>query len=1312
MRNYLATITLNKDYSGTAVDSSELSDLENWYGFIGTTNVVQSPTSFYYEIIAGTESSIVSNALNYPFGIGSEFGLDFKISFDVLIHSGGSTDMIHSFQLVVNGQPMSGFNIYTSPYSAPYSENVTPHHVEFEFNTSSFAIGEVRINVLRANNSIFSADYTFTNMLIEAINNDTDFDTGDSLLVYYNDVTDGIEVDHQHALTLISDISEGPDLGVLLDSQFFYCLLTGVDPNIKISYYAFCLGDGRNEFWSTNLNPSFPYFEKKIILSSPYCVPAIVCDIQYTASVIILQYPSSPYAQDGSFRVFASSRYVNDDNPIKYSLQSPAEATYQSLEETNEGIFENVGVGDYIIYAYDRYNCVTPYYFTFTVDLSGYDTLYRQEFKDIQSLVLGRLDIKKRGYSGNVNDEISDGAEPLVLSKLSGDVNNKFEAVRQTNAVISLISDTNFKFIGLFSQTDRLFMSVYEKPVGTEVWRGFVTPSIFSEPYKSTPYPVSITATDGLSLLNDEDFLDEGGNTIVGRKTIIDILVICLKKTGLILGIKSSVNKYAYGFATGVNDDPLDQTYVDVSCFYDDDETPVKCDEVLTELLTPFGAEIIQSDGWWNVVEIEGKTQSYAYRTFTSEGEKVVGGNGTFDPIISIVSPNTPGILFKDQDANLEIIPAYGKITIIHELKLKTSLLGRSLDKQWQPSLIYTTVGYVTYFDESVDDIKVIENGKIVSGAKTSKFKGLSVNNLDAAFGQKVLLLSNTAVFTTQKDSLKISFDYQHLLSQAYNDVDEGDPIVSVKVVDPKWVKLKWTLYLDVGLTTYKYSERIGWNTLSNDFYIRNEILIDKFEREFKGFDRTIVLPEFTSPQLVGIRLLFEFNGGYSEDFSSLSELAAIPTGVLPLDTKVKGRISGVYSYFYLRLADGATIDDGERNGIHDNPGLNPLPIDADHPYLRVVPNDYADPGNIVIWQEDYDEGLVIPVERIDLKKVIVTMLPNKKDPITSETITAVINTDFKEKKEFSLFLADHPVSLIHKEIYNNWFSDAAGLPTKGWKRSEFVESTSIQQVLMKQIVNQYTNPSWKISGSFVDTNNSWGFLNTIKSTIPPFVVSVPDPEFDFGFDDPTNYWQNFGPTGTNWIHKGVVELTDSDNSKYLVTTDDVDIPAGTRISVAFKFTRTGTTGSNPRVDQFVIVLFRSGIVLQEVLGLDALSYDDDFEKTVKFNTISDSDNIGFYIKNVYGEGDANYEVDYFRLSGQTVVRYFGINSLNKNDRHNDRNAELYQLIPAKLSTDPEYDDSGNGDTDPGNGSGGNEGGNFSGDYNNDYSGDFDNVLA
>jgi|SRR6478609_2945239 len=1315
MEHLISAITLAKNYALPAVDDSDFSDLTNW------TSVNEDSKASNLIVFTG---GVQMTSPAFSPKIDVSYGNNFALTFDLTLTG---TDDTATFRIqVYNGVSLISDQFVLAPEGAStitYNFNAGGYTFDRAFITSTFVLDAVWE---LSNMSLTSTDSSEFAL----------FNTGDRIISYWDDVAVAIKVyreDNPGATTTL--ITSGPDLGTMLESQFsnwhrIENPAARINTNILISNFAFCSGNDKNEFRSTLANASFPYWTVFIEENSPYCVlnpdpddPPIVCDIHFDEPYEILAYPSSPYSLNGGFRVHAVSSHATTENPVKYSTLSPTNFGYYGRATNETGIFNNtdegynnyIGVGVHDIYAYDVYNCVAFIRVIMTVDPSFYGTLYRQEFKDIQNLVTSRMDIKQSQYTGTVNDEISDGDAPVTLNKVAGDINNKFQVIRGTNAQISLISTSDLRYIGMFSQNDRKFMPVFQKPVGTEVWRGFVTPSIYSEPYISKPYPVNLNAVDGLDTLSNYTFQDDSGNNFTGRMSLISIIMICLNKLNMNLGVRSSVNKYATGFDTGANDDPLDQTYFNVDSFYDEDGEPLNCDEVLEAILKPFGAEIIQCLGWFNIVEVDNKTQAYNYRTFTKDGVKIVGGNGTFDPIVSIVSPNAGnGILFADQDANLDILPAYGTITINHQLKIRNSLFSRSLDILWQAN-IYHTTGHISFFDEDIDDKQIVSDGKIITVPRKNKFKGISVIDNDNNFGHYVTISSNTFQFTTQNDSLKISFDYQYLLSQAYTDVDEFDPIVPAKTVDPKWIKLKWTLFLDVGSTTYKYSERIGWNTFTSGFYVQNEILVTQFEREFKSFDRTIELPSFTSEQLVGVRLTFQVDTSYSEDFATLAQLTAIPTGVLPLGVKVKGRISGVFRYFFLRLATGDTIDDGERNYIHDNPGNNPLPTDTDTPQLRVVPDDYADPNNVVIWEEEINEGLIIPVDRFDLKRVIASVLPNKKAPIQSETITLVNDANFKEKLDYPIIAGDHPTSIIQKEIYTNWFSDSDGNPTSGWSRSGFSETTTVQQILMKGLSNQYSIPTWKISGSFLDLVQT-NFLSVIKSTTVPADIAVLDSEFS-DTDTPSQKWNNYG-IGSDWVGNATPKpqvdfISVSQDSKYYVQLNPVEIKSGTRINVDIYLVRINTDTDFPRLDRLVIVLLNSGVVVQKVTAVDGMSYDADFTKSIKFNTIADSDNIGFFIENIDGiSGTASYYLDYFILKGLTVIRYFGSNSLSINDRHNNLSAELFQLIPAISSSDPDVDDTGGGSTDPGDGNPGNGGGSYSGDYNNDYSSDFETILT
>src|SRR5690606_4662010 len=248
-----------------------------------------------------------------------------------------------------------------------------------------------------------------------------------------------------------------------------------------------------------------------------------------------------------------------------------------------------------------------------------------------------RIRIYEREYIGSVVEKTFAGVVPFNLFKpKKGDLNDKFHPIHPTNATLTMMSTEDYEWLPLYTYDDKKFRVDYEVDTGGGfelVWSGFHVPSVYVEPFVAAPYPVSLTFTDNLEILNAEPFTDEDGNQIDGEQKIIKVISFILKKTGLALPIRSGINIYETNHNTTASDDPLDQTYVDTACYRRDGE-PFTCAEVLEALLRPFGARILQASGQWVIEEIDRATASYAYRVFDFNGD--YSSNGTFDPIKDI----------------------------------------------------------------------------------------------------------------------------------------------------------------------------------------------------------------------------------------------------------------------------------------------------------------------------------------------------------------------------------------------------------------------------------------------------------------------------------------------------------------------------------------------------------------------------------------------------------------------------------------------------------------------------------------------------
>lgn len=120
------------------------------------------------------------------------------------------------------------------------------------------------------------------------------------------------------------------------------------------------------------------------------------------------------------------------------------------------------------------------------------------------------------------------------------------------------------------------------------IWKGYVTPEIYSEPYIAPPYDVRVYANDGLGELKLYDWEP------VGRKSIADTLYLLLEATGFDDGIKAVCSiSPAGGTAPDFFDDVfIDLDYMAGRSYYD----------VLQEILESIDADILRSGPSWVII--------------------------------------------------------------------------------------------------------------------------------------------------------------------------------------------------------------------------------------------------------------------------------------------------------------------------------------------------------------------------------------------------------------------------------------------------------------------------------------------------------------------------------------------------------------------------------------------------------------------------------------------------------------------------------------------------------------------------------------
>ena len=244
------------------------------------------------------------------------------------------------------------------------------------------------------------------------------------------------------------------------------------------------------------------------------------------------------------------------------------------------------------------------------------------------------LEIWVEGYSGSAS-EISIGAGGPVIT-YGTDEQDRFSPILSSKLELPfMVTNTtqdafiknireNFNeqdvYIHLYRESSSGYSSV------APLWSGFVLMDLSASPDLYYPYPVTLTAVDGLSLLKEIDFSKSG---TAGSYTDADMyssngrftfwLKEILLKSGASTTTEGSTQDYK--FTTAINwfnsvmptitqsTDPFFQTKCNTKMFFskdaDENFTVVNCYDVLKNLLKHWGARIIYWKHVFYIVQIQ-----------------------------------------------------------------------------------------------------------------------------------------------------------------------------------------------------------------------------------------------------------------------------------------------------------------------------------------------------------------------------------------------------------------------------------------------------------------------------------------------------------------------------------------------------------------------------------------------------------------------------------------------------------------------------------------------------------------------------------
>jgi hypothetical protein len=192
-------------------------------------------------------------------------------------------------------------------------------------------------------------------------------------------------------------------------------------------------------------------------------------------------------------------------------------------------------------------------------------------------------------------EKTEQGSPKLIYNGADVKFHNLITSEIQFNMLVPIQDEAYF--FHLFTGDETRFKVVVEtRDENNQVelfWQGFLLPEQFSEPYEHSGFFVDFVASDGVARLKrkylDFSFYEE-------KKSVIQILIACLNKTGLFLDLWFAPAFQQLFFELNYTDLIIDTTV------YDDEGKKKNAYDILTDLLVSIGCKLFQCKGRWVVL--------------------------------------------------------------------------------------------------------------------------------------------------------------------------------------------------------------------------------------------------------------------------------------------------------------------------------------------------------------------------------------------------------------------------------------------------------------------------------------------------------------------------------------------------------------------------------------------------------------------------------------------------------------------------------------------------------------------------------------
>jgi hypothetical protein len=853
----------------------------------------------------------------------------------------------------------------------------------------------------------------------------TTYSTGDTLYMYWNDVTKDVEVSQ----TGVGIITDGDDFTEGA-TEWYWAEQTSpsiIDGSsiITFQYYTY-----------------FPYVQWLTELAPPELTSPTAGEVNdLEISINLITPATGEVTADGSFIVTG----IGTNTPFLYSLTNFVGDAGQS-SSTFSGLIPgtyNVTAKDSLGYKSETVPVVVTY------DASVY--AIRWWFKEkTKGGTIFLTDILERDWGGASTEIVGKSPFTLGLKGESGDI--YMNGIIPSTGNIQLVSTTVDQFADISLGDDYKYL-VKRYKVSTLQWQGYVLPRSYSKEIKSLPYITSLTATDGLADLKSLDFHTEQDwlfsfkTSIRGRITQLDAFRICLSKLKINQGFRIACNIFDTTHTTS-NNSPINQTQINSNVYTEvssktrvidgvleavEEPSYTTCHDVLTDILTIYKAIMVSWDGYWYIIDQEELLNTTInYTEYSSIGAYV--GTGSLTPQISFNTAQSTSRWrwMGTQTANTTDV-------------FRNLILNVNLDEKEEGILNKASI-------KTGDTITVIKDRANDASLPIVRVWNLRQYSILTEELSTTYLLFNDSITYSGGDTMKLVIDSITRLTYGRR-TNNNLPDNWV----PPYLNLRWSLKVNDKYTSSYFSKGTTGNIIPD--WSTTETINTHFITNYTGEDKfTLDIPfDNVETTTSTYQLRIYIPNLYDYDYEGLTEplmltaIRAIDTTTLTAGYRIITRHyeSGEHNYYYYELGYTTNTDDD----VND-----------------VIPNTLNRFQNswVLIHTRIYPDTNGNSKTDTQFSKIELNQNPEGFSPPEQVQLTATLNNKNKIDIEREVNIFDS-YSVINNavNIYNNHTTFTDGTATSAWTKTGGSISKTLQEWLLDYNTKLLKQPRHVINGNF-----------------------------------------------------------------------------------------------------------------------------------------------------------------------------------------------------------------------------------------------------